>query len=169
MGDKHTKRTPPARPENGHGATPHEPSPELRSQIAALAEQVRRLSVREAPGAPAARDPAAPDSGALAAGVIALAEGVAEEIRRRAEQEARQIRAERRRAPSADADELFAVLRRQRAALAVLAAETERLEQSAEILRAQVRVLEAELTAAHEVLGTPQHPPVRDALSAPAA
>jgi hypothetical protein len=63
---------------------------------------------------------------------------------------------------------LLDVLRRQRAALAVLAAETERLEQGVEILRAQLRVLEGELAVVHELLGTPRRPPVWGTFSGPA-
>lgn len=189
MGDKHSKKTQASRPENGHGAAPAQQSPELRARIEALAEQVRRLSVRgeavaavatapvrtAAPAAvptpaPAAGDPVGVGAGLLAVDVIAIAERTAAEIRERAAREAERIRGERRRPPpAAGAAELFAVLRRQHATLAVLAAETDRLEQSAEILRAQLRVLEAEIAAAYEILGTPPHPPARDVISAPAA
>jgi hypothetical protein len=183
MGDKHPKKTPGTRHENGHGAAPDGGPPQLRAQIAALAEQVRRLSIHEQAPIAAAATPAAlvgdvealpppvapldAHAALLAVEVIAMAERAADQIRARAEREAERIRAERG-LPTAEA-ELLGILRRQRAALAVLAGENERLGQSAEIIRGQLRVLEGELAAVHEFLGTPQRPPVGRRFNVPAA
>jgi len=190
MGDKHPRKTPEARLENGRGASPQGAPPELRVQIAALAEQVRRLSAHDgetaaavaiaaappasvgavqAPPPAVPAEPAGTRAGLNAVDVIAMAERAAAQIRARAEREAERIRADRRR-PTADAAAvLLAVLRRQRAALAVLAAETERLEQSAKIIRGQLRVFEDEVAAVHEILGAPPRPSVFQAFSEPAA
>jgi hypothetical protein len=81
----------------------------------------------------------------LISSVINLAELAAVEIRTSAELEAAAIRArssERLSAPSAD--HLAALLERQRQMLSALAAQTERVERAAGVVRAQIRALEAE-------------------------
>jgi len=157
MGQKHTTDTSETTPDND---PPGAGSPELRAQIAALAEQVRRLRVREVPAASAApvtgaRDePLVPGDDAPSIDVIAMAERAASEIREAARLAAERIRAERP-APTGD---LAALLRRERATLALLAAETERIEQSVEALRSQVRALEAELAQLGEIVGATSRP-----------
>jgi hypothetical protein len=81
----------------------------------------------------------------LISSVVKLAELAAVEIRASAELEAAAIRArtsEQLSAPSAN--HLAALLERQRQMLAALAAQTERVERAAGVVRAQIRALEAE-------------------------
>jgi hypothetical protein len=142
-------------------------APELRAQIEALAEQVRRLGDRGDPVAAAAaaparaREPLASRTDEIAGDVIATAERAAAEIRESGRREAARIA--RRRA--GDEPSLPDLVSRQRHALAVLAAEAERIGQSAQILREQVRALDAELQRVHALLsgpgasrGTSRHP-----------
>src|SRR5579872_3632692 len=154
MGEKQSKRAAAAAPDERSIA---EGSAELRARIAALAEQVRQLAAdtRSDP-APCMRTPPgaqreAPHAGAspapppfpvpaparaeeLELDVIAMAERAAAEIRERAQQEAARILASRRAGAAGDVTALLAVLRRMRQATAVLSAETQRLEQTAQIL-----------------------------------
>ena len=105
-----------------------------RAGRASLAAQVRELgAARRRRREPAERS----RRGARSLAVAADRDGRARRggDPREREREAERIRAGAGAALDAEAAELLAVLRRQRAALAVLAAETERLEQSAEILR----------------------------------
>jgi len=121
-------------------------SPELRRRVAVLAGQVRDLGAR-------AGTRETPTSTTR---MLAAAERAASEIRESAQREAQRIRSGVV-VPAQETAALLASARRQRHALAVIAAEVERLEQSAGILRAQLRALDAEL--AHMI----------SALSAPAA
>ena len=114
-------------------------SPELRRQVAVLAGQVRELGTRATP-AGATPEPA----GVSAERMIAAAERAAAEIRESAAREAERIRTGSARSGEADAA-LLAGARRQRQALAVIAAEIEALERTTGILRTQLRSLEAEL------------------------
>ena len=117
-------------------------SPELRRQVAVLAGQVRELGARvRPPGAAVERSPA----GTSAERTIAAAERAAAEIRESAMREAERIRAGGA-TPDDEGAGLLAGARRQRQALVVIAAEIERLEQTAGILRTQLRSLEGELT-----------------------
>jgi len=127
---------------------------ELHDQIAALAEQVRMLSVKDTAPRPPAAASAPPDAatGLPAAEVIATAERAAAEIRESARHEAERIRSQRRQGLTAAVTELFAVLRRQRVALATLAVEIARVEESAEILREQLEALEVELAETQQIL-----------------
>jgi len=180
MGEKHSKKTHGPGPGNGR-ETLERGSPELREQIAALAEQVRRLSARgpaPPPVPPAGPPPAAPVRTAsehsqprgelLASDVIAMTERAAAQIRESARREAERIRAQSRSSGSVTAARLAGIVRRQRAALTALAAEIELLEQGAEALRAQLALLEGELAQIDEILGT-SGPPELGAFSAPAA
>jgi len=116
-------------------------SPELRRQVAVLAQQVRELGARATTtagrGAPNA-------AGTSAERMIAAAERAAAEIRESAQREAERIRAGSV-TPAEEAAGLLGSARRQRHTLAVIAAEIERLEHSAGILRTQLRSLDAEL------------------------
>jgi cell division protein FtsB len=129
--------------------------PDLQAQVAALAEQVRRLGDRgdavTAAAAPARREPLASRTGEIAVDVIAIAERAAAEIRESARREAARIASRR----SDDEPSLPDVVSRQRHALAALAAEVERIEHSAEILREQVRLLDTELHRVHALLSGP--------------
>ena len=117
-------------------------SPELRRQVALLAGQVRELGARVTPtGAAAERRPAATS----AERTIAAAERAAAEIRASAMREAERIRSGSA-GPGDEGGELLACARRQRQTLVVIAAEIERLEHTAGILRTQLRSLEGELT-----------------------
>jgi len=101
----------------------------LRLEIAALAEQVRALG----------RNGGAPkDDDRLLAGVIAMAELAAAEIRAAAERKAAEIRV-RAGHVIADAD---AAIERHARALAELATETARLEEEIAALRARTQDLE---------------------------
>ncbi len=122
-------------------------SPELRRQVAVLAGQVRELGAR-------VRAAAAPRVEPDVAAMVAVAERAAAEIRERAQREADRIRAQRP-APAAETALLLASARRQRHTLAVIAAEIERLEQSAGILRTQLRSLDAELANMISALSGP--------------
>jgi len=121
------------------GTLPPPGPAELRLRIDDLAAQVRRL------GEPAAGAAAGATTGPLADDVIAMAERAAEEIRAHARREAARLGQR----AAADAPELaralLASVSRERQTVAVLAAEVERLSQSAEQLRAHIRLLEDEL------------------------
>ena len=140
------------------------PAPELGRQIAALAEQVRRLGERaqapDAHGVAVAPPTPAPSPAVDLAGMIATAERIAEEIRASARREAARVEADRLHEGKAASSGLLAMVKRQRQTLAVLAAETRRIEQSAEILRTQVGALDAELQRMYDALGAAPRPPV---------
>jgi hypothetical protein len=114
-------------------------SPELRRAVAVLAGQVRELGTRVT-AAGAGPQPARTSAERM----IAAAERAAAEIRRSGLREAQRIR-EGSVAPREEAAGLLASARRQRHTLAVIAAEIERLESSAAILRTQLQSLEGEL------------------------
>ena len=81
----------------------------------------------------------------LMASVVALAELAAIELRTSAELEAAAIRGRsRQRMDEPTADYLLLLLERQRRMIASLAAQTERIEQAAGVIRAQILALEAE-------------------------
>jgi hypothetical protein len=116
-------------------------APELRRRVAVLAGQVRELGARVT----------APDAGGGAESadrsaerMIAAAERAAAEIRESAQREAARIRAGSV-APAEEAADLLASARRQQHTLAVIAAEIEQLEHSAEALRTQLRSLDGKL------------------------
>ena len=94
--------------------------------------------------------------------MIATAERAAAEVRESARREAERIRAQRRDVRDATATELLSVLRRQRLALAALAAEVARLEHTAQALHEQIDALDAELTAAHRILAALTPHPAAD-------
>jgi hypothetical protein len=138
---------------------------DLRMQIEALAEQVRRLA--NGPGAALAvditSDPPSPPqpapeqppgesltdrSNRLLGEVLAMAELAAAEIRAAAELEANDIR-ERAGAAIREADE---ALERYRQALGGLAVETERIERAIAALAEQARALDDERRAIEEAL-----------------
>jgi hypothetical protein len=146
MGEKHSKST---------ARKAADATPELRAQIAALAEQVRRLTepAPSASAAPAVTVETRADP--LAGELIALAEHVANEIRDSARREAARIRTHPPDSVPDAMPEVLAALRRQRETVSALAAEVGRLEQDAGILRARVRALEAELSQLDEILATP--------------
>jgi hypothetical protein len=125
------------------GIGPTDPAPpgpvELRRRISELAEQVRRLSAHDPPLAPGA------PTDVLASDVIAMAERAAEEIRANARREAARVALGHAHDAPALASVLVGAVARQRETIAVLAAEIERLGQSAEQLLTHVRVLEDEL------------------------
>jgi hypothetical protein len=160
MGEKNSKR------KADSGA-----APELRAQIAALAEQVRRLAEAQAAKRPcgvaephasgAQGEPYPPPAeltiprpDPLAVDIIAMAERAAAEIRETAQREAERIQSARPERPRAAVTDLLGILRRQGAAISVLDAEIERLAQTVEGLRAQARALEAELAQVHAIFGT---------------
>ncbi len=122
-------------------------APELRERVAELAGQVRAL-----------RRPA-PD----AERILEAAERAAAEIRASAHREAERIRSQPPAAIAAASDEdaaaLLAAARRQRHTLAVIAAEIERIEDGAAVLRTQLRALEGELTGFIELLSAPSASP----------
>jgi DNA-binding PucR family transcriptional regulator len=126
--------------------------PELRERIAQLAAQVRELAEpaeREQPpparavGSAGADEPRPLDQ--VSDALIAAAERAAAEIRERALAEAARI-ASARLAPGAEGRAAMeGILERQRETLDALAAETARLEQGVEVLRAQIAALDSEL------------------------
>ena len=118
-------------------------SPELRRRVAVLAAQVRELGARATPAADTSAER-----------MIAAAERAAAKIRESAQREAERIRAGSV-TPAAEGAELLASARRQRHTLAVIAAEIERLEHSAGILRTQLRSLEGELANMVRALSVP--------------
>ena len=126
----------------------------MRRAVAELAGQVRELGARVA-GATAERQ-TGPDPEAVATAelMLAAAERAAAQIREAAQREAARIRAANP-ASAHDATGVLATTRRQRQMLAVLAAEIERIEHSAAILRGQLRSLEAELANMVEALSRP--------------
>lgn len=130
-------------------------SPELRRQVALLAGQVRELGARVSPAGEA---PQRTSAAKTAERTIAAAERAAAEIRESAMREAQRIRAGGARSGDEEA-ELLASARRQRETLAAIAAEIERLEHSAGILRTQLRSLEGELTNIVRVLSGPAASP----------
>ncbi len=104
-------------------------------------------------GAPTAGETFAQTSSRLIASVVTLAELAAVEIRASAEVEAAAIRTRAAERLSASTSaQLLALLERQRNMLAALSSQTDRLEQSAAVLRAQVAALEAEREHIAEVL-----------------
>jgi hypothetical protein len=142
---------------------------DLRMQIEALAEQVRRLAngpgpalVTEPTGADAVDPPSPPQpppqqppgesltdrSNRLLGEVLAMAELAAAEIRAAAELEANDIR-ERAGAAIRQADE---ALERYRQALGGLAVETERIERAIAALAEQARALDEERRAIEKAL-----------------
>jgi hypothetical protein len=138
---------------------------DLRMQIAALAEQVRRLASGSGPALAAeptgavADDPASPPAPApgesvtdasnrLLGEVVAMAELAAAQIRAAAEREANDIR-ERAGAAIREADE---ALERYRQALGALAVETERIEAAIAALAEQGRALDEERRAIESAL-----------------
>ena len=142
--DRKAREAPPVLPRH---------SPELRRQVAVLAGQVRELAARGTPDG-GGQNPA-PTS---AERMIAAAERAAAEIRGSALREAQRIR-EGSVTPGEEAAELLAAARRQRDTLTAIAAEIERLENSAGVLRTQVRSLEGELANMIEVLSGPAASP----------
>lgn len=135
--------------------------PDVETQVEALAAQVRDLGERLAAeaGAPTAAAPppnpaaAAPSTpGVLGANlgerVLAAATAVAEEIRASAQREAERIRSGRVLRPG----ELRAALSRQRSGLAELLSATAHIEQSLEIVRARLGVLDSDRAALEETL-----------------
>lgn len=128
-------------------------SPELRAQVAVLAGQVRELKARVTPAA-AGPQPVRTSAERM----IAAAEQAAAEIRASALREAQRIR-EGSIGPGEEAAGLLAAARRQRHTVAVIAAEIERLESSAAILRTQMRLLEDELANMIEALSGPAASP----------
>jgi hypothetical protein len=105
------------------------------------------------PAPPAARETFAERSSHLVESVVTLAELAAVEIRASAEVEAAAVRARSAEKLSASSTgHLLTLLERQRNMLAALAAQTERLEQAAAVLRAQIRALQAEREHIAEVL-----------------
>jgi hypothetical protein len=101
----------------------------------------------------AARETFAERSSHLVESVVTLAELAAVEIRASAEIEAAAVRARSAEKLSASSTgHLLTLLERQRNMLAALAAQTERLEQAAAVLRAQIRALQAEREHIAEVL-----------------
>jgi len=134
-------------PEQIQGSDPaHAPAPlspqQLRRAIDALAEQVRRLPNGKQP----LEKPI--DHATLIAGVIALAELAAAEIRASAEREAAEIRS------PADAaiGSAQAALARYREALGELAAQTELIKRTIATLREQTQLLAAERARIDETL-----------------
>ena len=108
----------------------------------------------------AARETFAQRSSHLVESVVTLAELAAVEIRAGAEVEAAAVRArsaDKRSAPSTG--HLQILLERQRNMLAALAEQTERLEQAAGVLAAQIRALEAEREHIAEVFSDSQLAP----------
>ena len=128
-------------------------SPELRQQVAVLAGQVRELGARVTPVV-GGQEPASTSADRM----IAAAERAAAEIRRSALREAQRIRVGSV-TPGEEAAELLASARRQRDTLALIATEIGRLENSAGVLRTQVRSLEGELANMIEVLSGPAASP----------
>lgn len=119
---------------------PAPPGPaELRARINDLAEQVRRLSADDRAAAPP------PATGLLGTDVIAMAERAAEEIRANARREAARVQLRRPHDAPELANALLGAVTRERQAIAVVAAEVERLGHCAEQLRTHVRLLEDEL------------------------
>jgi hypothetical protein len=105
------------------------------------------------PAPAAARETFAERSSHLVESVVTLAELAAVEIRASAEVEAAAVRARSAEKLSASSTgHLLTLLERQRNMLAALAAQTERLEQAAAVLRAQIRALQAEREHIAEVL-----------------
>jgi hypothetical protein len=157
-------------PQGHTGPTPPALSAEqLRAQVAALAEQVRALgngyapayngppslageptgaAEHEAPGPPSGEESLTERSSRLLAGVIAMADLAAAEIRASAEREAADIR-ERASAAIREADE---ALERYRQALEGLAGETEHVERAITGLREQAHALDEERRAIEAAL-----------------
>jgi hypothetical protein len=155
--------------------------PDLETQIASLAAQIRQIGERLADGQAAARekriaprgaasvtvDPVLyneasgpPDAtAALNERVLDAAEAVAAEIRAGAEREAERIRTAAAHAPSGAIDELATIVARHRQAIAALTSETDRIEHGVAILRAQARVLDAELRVIEESISGLEPPP----------
>jgi hypothetical protein len=108
----------------------------------------------------AARETFAERSSHLVESVVTLAELAAVEIRASAEVEAAAVRASSaERTAASSTGQLVVLLERQRNMLAALAAQTERLEQAAAVLRAQIRALEAEREHIADVLNRSQAAP----------
>jgi hypothetical protein len=132
--------------------------PDVEAQIEALAAQVRRLGDRLAGrSAPAAAAPAPPtESGTLgsllADGVLRAAQATGEEIVASARREAERLRSGDRSRTAMDPGALAPMGTRARGAVAALMQETERIEQSLEILRTTIGALAAELAALEERL-----------------
>jgi len=142
-------------------------SPQLAGQVAALAEQVRRLGERSQAGPRGAQQPPAP--AVPAAELLASAERAAEKIRESARREAARIAAGTGPRPNQLAAELLVIVNRQRQTLAVLAAEAERLGQATDVLEAKIRALDGDLQAMYERLGAAPRPPVWPGATAPPA
>ena len=138
----------------------------------AVAPAERAPTPIEPPPAAATVPPPAEDVaaaiGRLAADLIATAERAAAEIRNSAQREATRVTAQRGQRPSRLATDLLVMVNRQRQTLAVLAAETDRLGQSVEILQTNIRALDSELQAIYERLGASPRPPIWPAAAATA-
>jgi hypothetical protein len=173
--------TPPAEPPVSRTATDLPLPPAPRPRPAASAPTAQQPTVREpeppatpiprpvessprdaATAAPpaAARETFAERSSHLVESVVTLAELAAVEIRASAEVEAAAVRASSaERTAASSTGQLVVLLERQRNMLAALAAQTERLEQAAAVLRAQIRALQAEREHIADVLSHSQPAP----------
>jgi hypothetical protein len=138
--------------------TAQEPEPPT-TPITRPAESPPRDAAVAAPPA-AARETFAERSSHLVESVVTLAELAAVEIRASAEVEAAAVRASSaERTAASSTGQLVVLLERQRNMLAALAAQTERLEQAAAVLRAQIRALQAEREHIADVLNHAQPAP----------
>lgn len=142
---------------------PSEPS--VQTMVAAV-EGERAPEAEAAPEGGGVRsgeggaDTFAERSSRLVASVVALAELAAIEIRTGAEIEAAALRAQSLVRPNEPStSHLLALLERQRHMLAALAAQTDRLERAAAVLRAQISALEAEREHIADLLGTARRTP----------
>jgi hypothetical protein len=139
------------------------PEPSVQTAVAAVEGGGAREGAVEAGGertGGGGGDTFAERSSRLVASVVALAELAAIEIRTGAEIEAAALRAHSRERPNEPStSHLLALLERQRHMLAALAAQTERLERAAAVLRAQISALEAEREHISDLLGTARRTP----------
>lgn len=142
-------------PLNDPAGTPPPAAPlsatEMRAQIALLAEQVSRLRGRVR-SAEALSEGTTKSAELPAAEMIAIAERAAEQIRESARREAARVSGERMQGSSELASVLLGTVQRQRQTVGVLAAEAERIEQSALSLRRHLRALENDLDRMHDFL-----------------
>lgn len=143
--------------------------PDVESQIAALAAQVRGLGERlasrdkdranDATRATVARGDPPPEhqpvleaTNVLTDRVLAAAESVGAEIRASAEQQAERIRAHGKERRDERIAELLAAIARNRATLAAVIGEAGEIERNLEIMRARMGALALEMVALEESL-----------------